>query len=298
MNRLLSDELDYELRVRGLSSEGTVAEKRSALRGALKAEGTGFPFRSRVLECDPARELEVCDRKLEELAAYVRVFDIRNRDNEFQRIRSRLVHLAGRLGRFPDEASSTSGVVSRLMSRCMQLSDLLEQKYNGQEGAAPVAEQSLLDAPNVLAEGVSLLDDPVPLSPDAAKHPPTRTSSNQQFTEHYETIAKSNDFRDAPANVFPDFDGHRGVLRSGDVEHHSLPLNIRTVEPLPAAFVDGNRNMGGVRGSDAYEPRNFVPIHKWNVTFDGESSLFSFLERVEELREARGVGKSAFKSSS
>lgn len=43
-----------------------------------------------------------------------------------------------------------------------------------------------------------------------------------------------------------------------------------------------------------------VPIYKWGVTFDGErksSSLNSFLERVAELADARGVPKRALYSS-
>lgn len=42
-------------------------------------------------------------------------------------------------------------------------------------------------------------------------------------------------------------------------------------------------------GLPAYKSINHIAINKWNVKFSGDSNISSFLERLEELRIARGV---------
>lgn len=40
-----------------------------------------------------------------------------------------------------------------------------------------------------------------------------------------------------------------------------------------------------------------VPVHKWNITYDGSSSVRDFIERVEELAQARNVSTALLFSS-
>lgn len=49
------------------------------------------------------------------------------------------------------------------------------------------------------------------------------------------------------------------------------------------------RSASPIIGKSKRVSRLSVPIYKWNVKFNGESNLIEFLERVEELKEARGA---------
>nr|CAI5845419.1 unnamed protein product [Callosobruchus analis] len=99
LNRLLGDELTYELQVRELPIGNTVAEKIMLLRAALRMERLNlkaFPGRRTA----PVElELDICSKKLSELRADVASFYSDNKENDFRRIYSRLLHVSERLAR-------------------------------------------------------------------------------------------------------------------------------------------------------------------------------------------------------
>lgn len=170
INRLLSDELTYELHIRGAPFEGTVLEKRQRLRGLLKLEKLGtavyksLDSQSIVME----DEVEICTRKVAELDSAIKSFDVQNAANEHQRIQSRLLHVVGRLSRLPDGCEERS----TLLSRGSELLGSLDELGSQQTSAAPQAANpsqgaisgQLLDEPNPLLSH-HILDEPNTLLP-------------------------------------------------------------------------------------------------------------------------------------
>lgn len=77
----------------------------------------------------------------------------------------------------------------------------------------------------------------------------------------------------------------------------SISLKTPPSSPTPVS-VNGTNNTSSPPAAANFS-FNHVPVHKWNLTFSGESneSLTVFLERASELREARNVSESELLSS-
>lgn len=129
--RLLNDELTYELLIRGCSLGNSVADKRAIMRDALHKEQNGTASYSAAIYFDPAEELSVCSGKLNELHLAIKNFDSTNRDNEAQRIRSRLYHVHTRLGRISSIELSIQQRQKELMDISISLLRELEDVYLG-----------------------------------------------------------------------------------------------------------------------------------------------------------------------
>lgn len=121
---LLSDELDYELTIRGYPAEGTVAEKRKRLRPALRMEKEGVVFSIKA-DLNPEEEIEIVAKKVDDLKASIDSFNYDNAANDYKRYSTRLWHVMGRINRInfgEDEARK-----GRLLIRCGEISDFLEE---------------------------------------------------------------------------------------------------------------------------------------------------------------------------
>lgn len=139
INRLLSDELSYELLVRGGPTDGTVEEKRHHLRSYFKLERLGsLPLTSGIM-LDPQSELRICEDKLFEIDGALRGFDQGNAPNEYAKIQTRLLHIVGRLNRICD--SSYLGVRANLMTRSVEMLESLEGLLRGTQGPSNPAPQ-------------------------------------------------------------------------------------------------------------------------------------------------------------
>lgn len=124
VDHLHSDELEYELMVRGYPTDGTVAEKRKRLRPALRMEKEGITF-SNSANLAGDEELRICAEKVRELEVAVENFNYSNASNEYKRYRSRLLHIMGRLNRIQEqEGDSQKGLI---MMKCGEISDFLEE---------------------------------------------------------------------------------------------------------------------------------------------------------------------------
>lgn len=99
-------------------------------------------------------------------------FDVRNKENEFKRINSRLLHVVGR-GKRIRVQDHTNGDKSNVLARSLQLIDRLQTIYRLEP------EESLLDHPEPRDRKVSLLDDPILLLPELLL-PNSRTKRNSQ----------------------------------------------------------------------------------------------------------------------
>lgn len=121
---LLSDELEYELIVRGYPGEGTVAEKRKRLRPALRMEKEGVVFSS-GLNRDPDDEIENCAKKVDELKSAIDSFNFENAPNEYKRYCTRLWHVTGRINRI--NFGGDDSRKGQLLIKCGEISDFLEE---------------------------------------------------------------------------------------------------------------------------------------------------------------------------
>ncbi|KAK4887203.1 hypothetical protein RN001_003474 [Aquatica leii] len=124
VNRLLSDELSYELQIRGMATVGTVQEKRSALRGCFRHEKNGIHFPTSVADLDMCEASQICTDKISEISSELDDFNTANKANEYQRINSRIIYLSGQIRRLD---STRAPRKSELMSEVMRLVDRLEQ---------------------------------------------------------------------------------------------------------------------------------------------------------------------------
>lgn len=167
VKRLLSDELTYELQVRGAPTDGTVLEKRQRLGGLLRLEklGAAVGVSSRVHSFVEQEEIDTCSKKTDELREAILSFDVENAANDYKRIQSRLLHVVGRLGRLPDGDSKTA-----LLTCCSELLGSLEDLVAAQQPHAtmvPRAESQdrILDDANPPLK-VNALDEPNVLLPN------------------------------------------------------------------------------------------------------------------------------------
>lgn len=96
VDRYSKDELEYELRIRGMSEVGNSEQLRKSLRGALGLEKAGQSFHCTV-NLDAKNELVVCEQKLSELSELVTVFSGTN--SQIRKIETKLNHVFGRIDR-------------------------------------------------------------------------------------------------------------------------------------------------------------------------------------------------------
>lgn len=130
----MTDELSYELMIRGLPVGSTVAEKRTQLREALGVERQqGVSITTSRVHLEATQELNICQQKLEDLEQDIAEFDQQNRNNEFKRINSRLIHISNRLGRISGNNVDQEIRRLALIHKNTQLMGNLNLEYEGLE---------------------------------------------------------------------------------------------------------------------------------------------------------------------
>lgn len=231
--RLRKDEVQHELRVRGLPEDGDVYELRKRLQQALANK---IPVDNEaVSKINISSELDIIEEKYSDLSELVDAFDSGTK-NEYLRIEARIQHLLSRLQLIDgsrEDKEEDLALTDRLSSLSTKVKSLLEQ-----------LELKLTRTPDV-----NQIAPPVyPL---------------QQPTENKMTL-----------NV-------PGI--SEPLLNQSTDLNLESV----------GQNKFELSSSVVDHQRKSVPVYKWNVKFDGSPNLSvgSFLERVEELRVARGISE-------
>ncbi|KAJ8965342.1 hypothetical protein NQ314_004206, partial [Rhamnusium bicolor] len=373
VNRLLGDELSYELRVRNAPDSGTVQEKRCRLRGLMKLERLGGSI-AFVSSIDTDAELEICRNKLNELSALVHEFDTDNAINEHSRLQSRILHIINRLNHITD--SRAMQFKSQLISQCAGLTAKLEDiigNINQHKAASQSHQVSLIDAPiDLLPEVIhsvqQLNTSPVsqaPLVDEPVRVTAQPGSSHVRFEDEgmprlnldrshgLSTVSQLNFVSNSPRTIvnsnetpiviapFPSVNASTQPRTDVQIMAHSLDPNrdrrythwaanldqleyhLPRTDPIHAHDYGnvsrevhandttmlgrsmGDLNLNNASASSAYHPTyrqprmgadessrsSFVTVSKWQVSFDGKSSVTHFLQRVEELRVASGVTK-------
>lgn len=185
VNRLLSDELTYELQIRGCEIPETVAQKRVVLRQALSSERTNFvvPEGSNF---DGGSELNICQGKLDELLGNIQEFDGSNVDNEQKRINSRLIHVCGRVKRVVAAGRVQEEKKKFLSDLCQELFVALDDAVNiarlSKPGTSYPISDSLIDLENDVQRSVHAQQQPtaVDRSPMREEPVPVAEGTNLQ----------------------------------------------------------------------------------------------------------------------
>lgn len=299
INRLLGDELSYELEIRGLPSEGTVAEKRSTLRGLMRCERSGFSTNVLDSNLNCESELDTCDIKLQQLGNDIDNFDLANKSNEYARIYSRLLHINGRLSRLTKLTEDQNRDKVNLIARCMQLIDSVG---NLLESEPQVPPRAVGDASTGREnKEYSLLDTDNPLLPEPI-HNSSRDGPSGEHTNNGQRTSSPTTNPDNLIELEPDrprvtFNSAPQVISSSPGPTLTFSVRNRDSVTQPVGLLTNSRNVSLSRSmntgtfcesSCSGKP---IAISKWNVRFDGKGSVFNFLERIEELRVSRGATK-------
>lgn len=327
INRLHSDELSYELLVRNLPVTGTVADKRILLRNAMRVEKAGLLPSYTPIRLNVESELGICAEKLAALSFEIKKFDINNKENEYKRIYSRLIHLNGRIKRILGGEQFTE----ELNIRCLLLLEDLTVKYSGLEAGEPATNnQDILDREN--ESFASILDEPNNLIP----HGMEPTNNNQISDNNRDQVDPVSDLisfvqQPAPKVSFAtqcnSNEAHKSHLsshspiNSNNLEKGRVVLESKATSPIHLCSTLNipdqtcrKQLYAGINNhqtekldvdtcpiSHTYNSRPFfnsdsterpLNVSSWNLSFNGESgSVVEFLQRIEEYRLSRGVSK-------
>lgn len=273
VHRLLSDELSFELEVRGISSGNTVREKRDLLREAFRSDGEGNSFKEREVSDS---NLPICRAKLEELSGRIQDFDRGNRENEYKSIRSRLLHVHGRLLRVRADTREAKQSKEEMINRFTSLLSNLESVYsdqNIQNTSHSEEHDSLVQLQD--AKAVSFADPP-----RASVSSPLCAGDIPDEFHGLNTNSR--------ADMLGDGAQLQSSLRSG--QPRIGVDSAQSIDRLTEVFsrmLDKLNDAGPRPGSHSGNS-----IKSFNLYFDGSNmSLSCFLERVEELRISHGYTK-------
>lgn len=320
VNRLSSDELTYELLVRGAIAEGTVDDKRQRLRVFLNLERKGELPVTLGFTFDPVDEIAICEGKISEINEGLRNLNLDNALNERAKLKTRTLHTLHRLNRVMEPRCRDDK--ARLTTRCLELLEQIENSVdlspdlaqgafalsNTQTGLSAgnnqgVEQRGTDEIVHVLEPHVSILDRP---------NEPLQVVEPRNNCEILSQLH-------GPAPM-PNCDISNPVSRHPNAFHEFTVSPVRqVVGPLNSTHA-GNRRWRSEYAQPRYQPstepcrlnaqassasqharlseppfaaedfsRGFKIISKWEVRFDGRTSVTNFIERVEELSHACGI---------
>lgn len=315
INRLLSDELSYELLIRNLPTAGTVADKRVLLRNAIRMERSGCLPSYSTVQLDFELELRICTDKLKELANSIEQFDVNNRDNEYKRLYSRLLHITSRIKRIPVPVTHSERIAEINVRSLILLEKLTEVYSKGQANG----NTEILTTPNETVG--SLIDDPNPLLPQI-------TDLN---INNVEPAIQNNTSEDQIDNLisFVSLPQPRVTFAPQPSTSQSRPTELKVNSPMPLynnpdnhvpnnVQMQSSPKLSDIEGMIQHQPfsnvnfenlpsthvsslrpvilrettERFINVSSWNIHFNGESgSVLEFLQRIEEFRLSRSVSK-------
>lgn len=249
VNKLLRDKLIYELRIRSIATGKIVEKNRQLLRCALRDI---IPIKEDLIPTDIAKEIDTCDGKVVNLSADINNVDMQSTQNKVERICVRLNHVRNRLLRLPIHNSDIDKDRECLLTRCQSLLDEVQsisypQTNLNNRTSVAIMDLSVEDLPGTSKNATSVYE-----------------LSNRNEVLVYQLI-------DVPITLSP----YHSNLGPSQCEPRLRSLGFD--DPFDLTSVSRVACAGDTYGIRA-------PISKWGVTFDGNSSVTDFLERVDELR--------------
>lgn len=162
VNRLLHDELSYELQIRGIAT-GTVEEMRHSLAMALRFEKSGDSFSYPNYPFTCKQDIEAVTDKLDLLESQVNDFD-GSSSTLYSKLQSRLSHVLNRLDHV-DANGPEAGKRAELLAKALSLLDKTEKKAPTTELEPTAAPQNVTNpSPIRRSSGVNDVSIPGPYS--------------------------------------------------------------------------------------------------------------------------------------
>lgn len=308
INRLVSDELSYELKIRGIELGGTVSEKRGLLRASLSKERSSESASFVNVQLDAHQELNVCAIKLDELTGHIQEFDNANAENNFRRIQSRLLHVEKRLLRIVPDTKEKELKRKNLLELCAGLSEALRDAYRISglcQGPSVPAEHSIMDEPIYFHRNeISTEKQTIPEN-NLMEIDDVPSQANEQNVQMNPPSPRERDLANLSRKL-------ENLSLQCAAEGISAERHVSFVDPC-APKTDTNRNVENREHCSLYpeqmnstfkneygDPSNYspygnfrryIPLCKWNTFFDGSTNVATFLEEVDELAESRRVSR-------
>lgn len=361
VNRLLGDELIYELYVRDRPIGRTVAENRTLLRDALRWEKIHGPTTYSAI-LDLLDEKFTCEAKLTDLEQAIANFSAANRENDFKRIYTRLLHVAGRLNRLTCNEVDPEIDRLRLIAKCTRLigevsllngeDDMLGPEGNGEEtniidSPVPTLERNPVEPRRAVPVSQDLIDLEAMDNngPSREKFSPQQEQCSTQVQPQMEPNMSQSRTRSISFGPMLDWatrypvqpllknpNAKMGADIHSKSESHGRPDDHRDKQ-LHYDLSSGNSRLAtgssvdladklaelqltpdphlsktpyqlddfprrrtqeyiDPYGQPRFYPTTHVDISRWNLKFNGRTSVNDFLERVEEIRNSRKISKS------
>lgn len=139
VDRLNRDELEYELKVRGISESGNVDKLRKTLRGVLLLEKSGSSVSS-YIALDVKNELTVCEQKLNEISTLLGTFTLSSSDSDFIKTETKFAHLFARVDRIQTDDQTLIDKRAVVFSTLMELVSDYQSKRQEFSTAPPYTE--------------------------------------------------------------------------------------------------------------------------------------------------------------
>lgn len=258
VNHLRDDEISYELQIRNCSHTGTHEENLNVLRGLLEMETMGQTTVNSICYPEPIGDALACLEKLKEMSGMIMNFtNFSQLDTFVLELNSRLVALYLRITRLPPQFSSELlRVLSMVKSALSSLSPPVT--------TTPVT--NLIDFDDVPTNSASV--NPGPSDSTAPSLPMIWLSSLDEQCLRFQQKLDSLRFSNLHTTIPP---------------VATAQLNLQS-SPIIPRFVPSSTLLPRVSGCDHH-----TLVSKWNITFDGNSGLNQFLEKIESLSYSRGV---------
>nr|CAI5865247.1 unnamed protein product [Callosobruchus analis]CAI5866171.1 unnamed protein product [Callosobruchus analis] len=127
---LLSAELDYELRVRGIQPVGNMDDKRKILRGLLSQERAHRSFIESFIVQPYDDDVDAIKTSLTDLEQKIAAFLSSSGSPEHKRLVSRLIHISGRINRLRTDDENQEAMKQRLLLLLLRLEAELDEKVS------------------------------------------------------------------------------------------------------------------------------------------------------------------------
>lgn len=279
VNCLLKDELEFELETRGVYMKSTVAILKKVLKELLLTEEIGKNNYSvkapRKSFENPEVELDHCQLKIEILTSYIADIQSKPEKSLFRRLFSRLCHLQNRVNFVVPKTDTDTQRKKTLMSRTDELRVQLEERSDIVE-----RENLTLDEKKILEETLGEVGKQIieKLDNTEIKNTELDISCHPKNVSNIIPEARSQSVTtntELDVNCHPENTGHIIPERRS---HSGFSRLART------STVDYDI-------TNKIQKRKLVPISQWGVKFSGTEamSVNAFLERIEELRDARNA---------
>lgn len=257
---LIKEENQYELKIRGQPITGSAEDLRKRLTKCVRLNTPIDPAVLASLSVED--ELKACEDKYELLAASAAEYEGNYTDTEGQRLLARLWHNYLRAERIPVGATVDEVVSQRYTELLKKAKGLLDRADDKKSSTSePSTSVALQIDPLSTVGTVQVGNQTTPTYTTAAlgPQPIVSVTAPPRMPPLCTSLTSEADNSAMPTYTTPAF---------------ALQPSMSTAAPPQ---VSPWRTKG-------------VPVYKWGLQFDGRSqSVGAFLQRVEELRRARGV---------